>query len=114
MSDVSITVGSPGGGNNLLPSSRTGSPATTPISFQLTKEQQAQAAADALAAREGNVVKVWIRYRMCSRDRVERHYAFLIAMLITASLLFAALKPEGTHNIQVVRPHRGQRGAANM
>lgn len=90
MSDVSLALGS-------TANSRSGSPTNTHANgtTSATKEWQAAAAAEQAAVREGNVVAAWVRYRLCSRDRVERHFAFLIALLICASLLFAALKPVG-------------------
>jgi hypothetical protein len=43
-----------------------------------------------------NILMFWWRNRMCSStDRVERHYAFLIALLIASTILFALLKTNG-------------------
>jgi len=42
-----------------------------------------------------NVLSYWVTHRLFSPDRVERHYAFLLAMLVLASVLFGLLKPVG-------------------
>ena len=43
-----------------------------------------------------NVLRFWLQQRLCSRDRVERHYSFLIGMLIAATVLFSLIKSQGT------------------
>ncbi len=42
-----------------------------------------------------NVITYWLQNRLLSPDRVERHFAFLLAMLVSASVLFALLKTQG-------------------
>ena len=44
---------------------------------------------------ESSIVGFWVRHRLFSADRVERHYAFLISMLLASTLLFSLLKPDG-------------------
>lgn len=43
----------------------------------------------------GNAASAWWRYRLCAEDRVERHYSFLLALLVAAALLFSLIKSQG-------------------
>jgi len=87
------TLQSPAGGASLLlapPSS---------ISGRVSPSLSAQSIEDRMARSHGskaNIVAYWWRHRMQSHDRVERHYSFLIAMLIASTVLFALIKTQGT------------------
>lgn len=48
-----------------------------------------------LIAADSNIVAFWVRHRLFSADRVERHYAFLLSMLLASTLLFSLLKTDG-------------------
>jgi len=42
-----------------------------------------------------SLISSWIQYHFGSSDRVERHYSFLISLIIFASVLFICMKSEG-------------------
>jgi len=90
--------GSNGGGVSSLlmaphssPSSSSGRSSPSALSAQSIEERMARSHGS-----RTNILAYWWRHRMQSHDRVERHYSFLIAMLIASTVLFALIKTQGT------------------
>ena len=79
------------------------SPASSPLSMKLSGGRLVTPMIDlhavqldpSAAAQSLNIVSFWLQHRLFSHDRVERHFSFLIGMLVATTVLFSLLKTQG-------------------